>query len=392
MDILLVAFDFKPAPGGIGELTHRIARNLHDQGHGVDVVSRTMDGDADFDLGCPYPVHRVDLPGGTVRGPRSALRVLSALRDQIHRTDPDFLVCNTLAHGGYLCRIACKLTGVPFVLLAHGTELTRADRSATGVKDRIFWALQRFKRDLAVKGADMVICNSRFTESVVHDLGVDAERTAVVHPGCDPDPPEGDPETLPGELREFVDEARVLLTLTRLVPRKGIDRTLEAVAHLADDEPGLRYIVAGGGPDRSRLEDLADRHGVADQVYFTGYVDDPVKHALMEVADLFVMPNRFRPPGDYEGFGIVFLEAASHGLPVVAGRSGGAPEAVADDKTGYLVDPTDPDEVAAALIRLLEHPEVGEDLGAAGRRRVEEDFSWDRVVAEFADVVSTLRK
>ena len=133
---------------------------------------------------------------------------------------------------------------------------------------------------------------------------------------------------------------------------QGVDRVLESLPAISRAVPGVKYLIVGAGPDRPRLEDLAVRLGVQNQVRFLGTLPLSEIVELYNVADLFLMLSREDPP-DVEGFGLVFLEAAACGLPSVGGRSGGIPDAIEEGKSGWLVDPRDTQAIAATLIDLL---------------------------------------
>ena len=170
------------------------------------------------------------------------------------------------------------------------------------------------------------------------------------------------------------DDALLVVSVSRLVPRKGMDVLIEASAALARQHPELIVAIAGDGRDRRRLRRLAARLGAP--VRFLGRVSDRDKAVLLGVGDVFVMACRNRWGGlEQEGFGIVFLEAAAAGLPAVAGDSGGAAEAVVDGETGFVVDrPRDPAAVATALRPLLDDESLRLKMGAAARDRVEARF------------------
>jgi phosphatidylinositol alpha-1,6-mannosyltransferase len=165
---------------------------------------------------------------------------------------------------------------------------------------------------------------------------------------------------------------RRLITVGRLVARKGQDRTIEAVASLSSVHPDLRYEIVGDGPDRGRLRDLIARHGLRDRVVLRGRLTGAALERAYARADLFVMPAREEPGGDTEGYGLVYLEAGARGLPVIGGRTAGAAEAVQHEQTGLLVDaPNDPQAVAAAISRMIADPRALAECGARGRRRFE---------------------
>ena len=174
---------------------------------------------------------------------------------------------------------------------------------------------------------------------------------------------------------------RLVLGLSRLVPRKGFDVLAAAAALLNRRFPDLVVALAGEGRDRNRLQRLVAASGAP--VRLLGPVPDDHLPRLLAAADVFAVPCRSRWGGlEQEGFGIVFLEAAACGVPQVAGASGGAAEAVADGETGVVVSrPDDPGAVAAALAALLEDPELRSLAGRAARRRAEERFGYDRLAA-----------
>ena len=171
------------------------------------------------------------------------------------------------------------------------------------------------------------------------------------------------------------------MSVSRLVPRKGMDVLIEAAALLAPTHPDLCVAIGGSGRDQDRLSKLIDRTGAP--VRLLGRVEHDDLPALYGCGDAFAMLCRNRWAGlEQEGFGIVFLEAAAAGVPQVAGDSGGAAEAVVDGETGYVVhDPTDAASVAAQLARLLDDPSARERMGTAGRERAVHEFSYDVLAA-----------
>jgi phosphatidylinositol alpha-1,6-mannosyltransferase len=175
----------------------------------------------------------------------------------------------------------------------------------------------------------------------------------------------------------------VVLGVSRLVPRKGFDVLLDAVAGLDD----VHVAIAGSGRDRARLDRRAAKLG--PRAHLLGRVDDADLPALYGAADVFAMVCRERWGGlEAEGYGIVFLEAAACGLPSIAGRSGGAHEAVLDGTTGLVVQPRDVAHVRAALERLLGDDELRATMGAAGRARVERELSYDALAQVLAPLAS----
>jgi phosphatidylinositol alpha-1,6-mannosyltransferase len=180
----------------------------------------------------------------------------------------------------------------------------------------------------------------------------------------------------------------VVVCVSRLVPRKGQDTLITAWPQVLREVPDAVLLVVGGGPYAEKLARLAERTGVADAVRFTGAVPWAELPAHFGAGDVFAMPCRTRRGGlDVEGLGIVYLEASATGLPVVAGDSGGAPDAVLDGGTGYVVPGGDPGAAAARITGLLTDPGLRRRMGERGRRWIEEAWRWDALAERLATLL-----
>ena len=180
----------------------------------------------------------------------------------------------------------------------------------------------------------------------------------------------------------------MLLSVARLVPRKGIDTVLQALPQLLAQSPDLQYWIVGNGPARVSLGRQAQELGLIQAVRFMDKVSDSELPEIYRRATIFVLPARADyHAGSVEGFGIVYLEASASGLPVVAARSGGAAEAVIENETGLLVPPDDPAALGQALQRLLDDAQMRQEMGRAGRRWVEREMNWDRVGRQFISII-----
>jgi phosphatidylinositol alpha-1,6-mannosyltransferase len=184
--------------------------------------------------------------------------------------------------------------------------------------------------------------------------------------------------------RYGVENKRLIISVGRLVHRKGQDRLIEALPKILDEIPDAHLLLVGEGPHRRKLDRIASRLKVQSAITFLGrlHLDELPKH--LSLAEIFAMPSRNRLAGlEVEGLGIVYLEASSCALPVIAGRSGGAVDALIDGETGLLVDGTKVDEIATACIQLMKEKEFSTGLGKRGSEWVREQWSWDRWSAEF---------
>jgi phosphatidylinositol alpha-1,6-mannosyltransferase len=202
------------------------------------------------------------------------------------------------------------------------------------------------------------------------DLGTDPAR---FHPSRDT-----------GALRRRwgVGGSPIIITVARLVPHKGQDMGIRALAQLSRDFPDLRYILVGEGHDELRLRALARELGVFEKVGFVGPMRDDELPEAYATSTIYLGASRVDKEINVEGFGISFLEAGASGVPSVAGDSGGVRSAVRDGETGIVVPPTDPDAIADALRSLLVNPERRTAMGRAARRAVETHYNWDRVARD----------
>lgn len=366
--VLLAVNDFPPLVGGEATLYHALARHL--PARDTLVLAPRLSGDGAVDAALRVEVVRRFLPAHRGTASRIARAACGALHlaALLRRRRVRYVLCGQLLSLGVPVRLLAGLRGVPYALFVHGADLS--DYHA-----RALWGrLARF----AVSGAEAVIANSRFTAGLLERLLPGAARRVVVLPmGVDPPLPvtPGEVETLRRRYR--LGGGPVLLTVARLVPMKGHDVVLEALPRLVPRFPALRYVVVGDGPARPRLEALARERGVREAVVFAGAVQTEELPAHYRLATLYVQLSR-TPRGrcGLEGFGLSFLEAAGYGLPSIAGRSGGVPEAVADGESGLLVPPEDAAAFAAAALRLLED-DTGRERMARAARRWAAAHSWD---------------
>jgi phosphatidylinositol alpha-1,6-mannosyltransferase len=254
--------------------------------------------------------------------------------------------------------IAHLFGGAKYVVILHGLDL----RLANGWWKR--WLLKRICRS-----AQGVIVNSEATkvELTKRVSGIEA---VVLTPGVEQS---GYPSR--EEARQSLSlspDAKIVVSVARLVPRKGIDVALKAVARV-QSEMTTQYIVIGSGDDAERLEGIAQ--GLNVEVRWLRDIEDAEKRTWLAAADVFLLPVR-ENENDMEGFGIVYLEAAMAAIPSVAGRSGGASEAVLDHETGILVEPSDEEDVEDAILSILEDEALKKKLGTRARERAVAEFGW----------------
>jgi phosphatidyl-myo-inositol dimannoside synthase len=368
---LLVTNDFPPRPGGIQQFVHNLA--VRQPAGSLVVYASTWRGAAAFDAEQPFEVVREET---SVLLPthRVARRAAELAR----------------AHG---CDSVWFGAAAPLGLLAAGLRRTAGVGRAVGLTHghEIGWAALPAARGLLrriARGTDVMTYLGEYQrvrlERALHGLtelrrlapGVDVD---AFHPGVDG-----------GEVRQRygLGDRPVIVCVSRLVPRKGQDMLIRALPAVRRRVPGTALLLVSGGPYRRRLERLAGEHGVATDVVFTGSVPWAELPAHYAAGDVYAMPCRTRAGGfDVEGLGIVYLEASACGLPVVGGDSGGAPDAVLDGETGYVVGGRDLAALTDRLVDLLSNPAKAAALGAAGRAWVERDWRWEAQAARMGDLL-----
>ena len=383
MTTLLLAHDFPPMSGGIARLHGELARRYPP---GELIVSTPQDPDA-ADVDTQFNGVVVDrLPVGrrTTKSLPGLLlwsRRASSLARQ-HRVR--FVHCGNVKPAGYPARWVFERRHVPYGIYFHGADLLSEQHK---IRD------SRFKRrstKAILGGAAVLMANSAWTRdlalTVLGELGLDGhgQRLRVVHLGTDADRfrPGVDTAELRRRLELPEGDVRWLLTVARLEPHKGVDTVIQALPAILARAADVHYAVAGSGPERDKLEKLAHKTEVAERVRFLGEVSERDLPALYNLATVYVGASRRAERIGVEGFGIALVEASACGRPVVAGNSGGIPDAVRDGETGFLVPAEEPAAFADAICRLLADPALAQRIGQNGRRAVETYYNWDRVVRD----------
>jgi phosphatidylinositol alpha-1,6-mannosyltransferase len=377
--VLLVTNDFPPRRGGIqsylGEFVGRLAAA---GSHSVTVYAPQWKGADAFDERAGAAGYRV------VRHPGTLMLPGPAVDDRMRRLIGERGI-DTVWFGA----------AAPLALLARrarGAGATRVLASTHG--HEVGWSMLPVARSVLRRigdGTDVVTFVSRYTRSRFAPAFGPKACLEYLPPGVDTERFRPDPAAR-AELRaRYGLGARpTVVCLSRLVPRKGQDMLIKALPSIRQRVDGAALVVVGGGPYLDSLRKLARDRGVDDHVTFTGGVpaaELPTHHAL---ADVFAMPCRTRGAGmDVEGLGIVFLEASATGVPVIAGQSGGAPEAVQHNKTGLVIDGTSVDEVAEAVAELLSDRDRAAAMGAAGREWVMSQWRWDTLAARLSDLLGS---
>jgi phosphatidylinositol alpha-1,6-mannosyltransferase len=345
-NLTLITLDYPPEKGGVARYLGELVRASHG---GIETVVVEQN-------------HDLSGPGSMVprelfwHGWPKWLPMVRVCWEM--RTSHDIIVSHLLPVGTS-AMLARWFGGAPYAVICHGLDVRLAASRP----------LKKFIANLVLRNASLVVVNSASTAKTIKYITPELD-PLVLTPGV----------TTPGSMTKqearthlgIAETEEIILAAGRIIKRKGFDVLLEATERLKDREQ-VRTVIVGDGPELATLKQLAEhlKHPVR---FVTDAADDEM-HAWYAAADVFCMPTR-ESTTDVEGFGIVFLEAASHGLPVVATNVGGVGEAVVDGETGVLVPQNDVATLADELRRLLSDPALRSLLGEAGRDRALRDFQW----------------
>ncbi|HEY3708997.1 MAG TPA: glycosyltransferase family 4 protein [Amycolatopsis sp.] len=381
---LLVTNDFPPRPGGIQNYLNSLATRL--PADDLVVYAPSWEGKSgshvEFDAAAPFEVvrHPTSLMLPTPDVLRRAKQIMRA-RD-----------CEAVWFGA----------AAPLALLGHPLRQVGARRVVASTHGHeVGWSMLPGSRQALRRIGDTVdvltyvskYTRRRFAAAFGPLAGLELLPSGVDTTLFAPDA--GAREEI--RARHGLGDRPTVVCVSRLVPRKGQDMLIRALPGLRERVPDAALLIVGGGPYRKHLTQLADELGVAEHVVITGSVPWSELPAHYNAGDVFAMPARTRGKGlDVEGLGIVYLEASATGLPVVAGTSGGAPEAVLDEVTGHVVDGRDVGQLRETLAALLTDPVRARRMGEAGRDWVKENWRWDTMAARLSglldgDPVSSVR-
>ena len=380
LNIVIHTPDFPLWDGGISTVAYEYAKTLQGFGHGVTVITpEQTDKDRGWDHARPFSVLRLkkrkafwlQYAGG-----------LFTTQKFIKRKKIDLLLSFRWNVSGMVCgQISCQFQ-IPHFQWFHGNELF--DRHLLSPR----WD-SKMRR--ALVGACLNVCISGFTEGLLKErinvpfqsqvipLGVDIKRFyPVVDSGV-------------AKKKLGLAGKMVILTLARLVKRKGHDLVIRSLPNLLKTFPNLIYLIAGKGNYESKLKSLVEEMGVIQNVRFDGFVPEDVKASYYQACDFYVMPSgEDLEKGDVEGFGLTFLEANACGKPVIGGRSGGCVEAISHGVSGYLVNPWEPAQVEERLREWIDNPERYREISESALRHVRENYTWEKSTQKVLDAYHQL--
>ena len=385
---LFVTQDFGPDRGGMSRRHVELARRFSNEAESMEVSTVQLDGADAFDRGEAYAIHRQPFhfreANRFTNQVRWARWLVGFCRGRI-----DVLHCGNIRPVGYAILWAARQLQIPYIVYVNGGDLLREKQKASRS------TLKKATARRILGGASGIAATSAWVaelaREVMHQVGVN-EIPPIAALDLGTDPAMFSPERDTGALRKKwnVGDAPILLTVARLVPHKGQDTIIHALAVLSDEFPDLRYVLVGEGHDEARLLGLAVDLRVVDRVVFAGALTDAELPEAYATSTIYVGPSRVDKEINVEGFGISFLEASSSGLPVLAGDSGGVRSAVRDGETGLVIPPTSVAAWAAAIRELLRDENMRAAVGRAGREAVVSHYNWDRVARDTREFTTSV--
>lgn len=367
---LLVTEVFPPQAGGSGRWLSELYRRLPHENLVIAAGQHPQQAEYDrvHDLSITrLPLHFSSwglLGLASLKQYYSAYRALKKLVKQ-HRIE--VLHCGKCLPEGLLAWFLQRRFGLPYICYVHGEELS----IAAGSRELFWWASR------VLRGAARVIANSQNTASLLRGAwGVGESQIRVLHPGADTEYFRPAPRSDQVRVGLGWRGRRVVLTVGRLQKRKGHDMLIRALPEVRRAVPDVLYAIIGDGEERAALEALVGQLDLGGHVQFLGEVPDATSLSCYQQCDLFALPNR-QVGDDFEGFGMVLVEAQACGTPVLAGNSGGTSETMELGRTGFVIPCETPGPLASFLAELLGMPERLVDMGRAARTWAVQAFDWE---------------
>jgi len=372
---LLITLDFPPVRGGVAAYWAGLGSGL--SADEFAVLTLPAFGSETFDKEQSYYISRKKLLARYIWP--HWLPLFWQVWKTLKKTGAEKILVGQILPIGTVAYIFKKLFGMSYIVSLHGLDFQLTKQSAR----------KRRLANLILQSAESIVVNSEATKKLVLAEKADWEKKITVVYPCPKICPEPCDELMAESLREkyALQGKKVILSVGRLVERKGFDQVIRASAEVKKSLPEAKTIILGSGPDRERLTALIAELGLENDVLLLAPESDRQIAGFYSLCSLFAMPSRELPNGDVEGFGIVFLEANAFGRPVIGGRSGGVAEAVAEGVSGLLVDPLSVQELTDTILMLLKDEGLAGRLGENGRKRVLERFGWGEQAGRVKNVL-----
>jgi phosphatidylinositol alpha-1,6-mannosyltransferase len=350
MKTILVALEYPPLVGGVENYYENLALNWPEEFIVIDNSE-----------------HKLFNPKALFLKWFRAIRTIILA---IKSSQADWLIVGEILPLGTAALIASYFINFKLAVFLHGLDFSRATRSS--------W--KNFITRKILKRANLIICANSYTAKLVNDFLGSNNKIKIANPGVDSTKPIARADLINGLKTNYgLFDNFVFITICRLVERKGVASVLEVMPTILQENPNVRYIIIGAGPEEERLKKMITDPSLSGKVFLINNATDDYKWAWLEIANALVMPT-LNLNGNYEGFGIVYLEANLFAKPVIATDNGGVHDAVIDNLNGLLIKPNDAKALEEAMLSLINDKELCLKLGEQGRIRAIKEFSWPIIV------------
>lgn len=346
---LLATYDYPPNIGGVANYYYNLVQNLP-----KDKLTVVTNEASQFNFKLPC---------------FSWLKSFFTLKKIIHQKKIEVLLVGQILPLGTTALLLKKIFKIPYLVFTHAMDVTFPQK----------YPRKKWLMKIILKNADKIITVSRYTKYEILKLINQQlqKKIEIITPAPNITPqffPNNDYSNLKHKFQDY----KIILSVGRLVPRKGHDVVIKSLNNLIKNNIKFKYIIIGDGGNYDHLKNLVQNYKLENFVIFIKNLSDEEVAKYYQLCDVFIMPCRETENRDVEGFGIVFLEANSFKKPIIGGKSGGVEDAIIDGKNGYLVDPLDTDMISNALMKILLKPDLAKKLGEFGQQRVISEFNWEK--------------
>lgn len=387
MKLLIYTHEFPPFLGGLATTSHKLTNGIGASDMEVVVLAPAYSPeDKDLDNNLPCRVIRIPGLGSKWLQAVPFLEIILGwiyLFKTISSEKPDavlFITEEAEVVGGLLPSYSFK----PIVRIA-GSGITTCFYG-----NKFFKKLMRKPMKKLYSKASKIIAVSHNTKELIESVGVPGDKIEVVYNGVEnyllTQAPNVDQVNALRDKYRINNEDKVLLTVARVLPRKGQDMVIKSLPGVLKEIPNLKYLIVGDGKYTQKFKELADDCGVAEHVVFTGGVAHEEIINFIDMCDIFIMPNRYWN-NKIEGLPNSLIEASAREKPLIAGNHGGSIEAVRDNGTGLLVDPESPEDVATAIMKILSDDELAHKMGKAGKENILKNHTEAGMIKNYIDVI-----
>lgn len=367
---LLFTIDFPPNIGGVANYYFEIYKHLPN--NKITVLTQKTNNKDDYS----FNIYRKELISFLPIWPRW-LPAIFHLYKTIKKEEVSTVLVGQILPLGTIAFLLSKILNIEYVVFTHGFDILKSQKRKR----------KKYLTEIILKNAKNIIANSNFTKNEIKKLGVKPDKITTLYP-CPHIKPPAKNDVKKRLINEYdLKDKKIILSIGRMVKRKGFDTVIKSMNLVTKSVDNAVYIIAGGvGNYENEIRKTVKKYNQKNNITIISNPTNDEIAALYDLCNVFIMPSR-KIGADVEGFGIVYLEANLFEKPVIGGASGGVSEAIINDKTGLLVDPESVGEIKDAIVKLLNNEGVAKTMGVYGKKRVDEQFTWNAQVKKLQNIL-----